>query len=100
MVGQRDDQMLCFTYTAPMIDRPIVVCDVDIDEFQGVVAQLPNDFSDDFREFAFYFIDQEAFEMPANILGCLDLYFFLAGKIMGHTQIYNSGKENKHLSIF
>ena len=45
MVGQRDDQMLCFTYTAPMIDRPIVVCDVDIDEFQGVVAQLPNDFS-------------------------------------------------------
>ena len=57
------------------------VSDEDIDEFQGVIRQLPDDFSDDFREFAFYFIDQEGFEMPTGILGCLDLYLFLADKL-------------------
>ena len=49
------------------------VSDEDIYKFQGVIGQLPDDFSDDFREFAFYFIDQEGFEMSTIVLGCLDL---------------------------
>ena len=68
-----------------MIDHLQYVSDEDIDEFQGVIGQLPDDFSDDFREFAFYFIDQEGFEMPTGILGCLDLYLFLADKFVEHT---------------
>ena len=58
------------------------VGDEDIDEFQGVIGQLPDNFFDDFRKFAFYFIDQEGFEMSTSILGCLDLYLFLADKIV------------------
>ena len=40
-----------------MIDHLQYASDKDIDEFQGVIEQLPDDFSDNCREFAFYFID-------------------------------------------
>ena len=52
------------------IDHLQYVSDEDIDEFQGVIGQLLDGFSDDFREFSFYFIDQKGFEMPISI------YFF------------------------
>ena len=64
MVGRRDNQILCF-YLAQHLWYDIYnlqyVLDEDIDEFQGVIGQLPDDFSDDFREFVFYFIDQKGF---------------------------------------
>ena len=58
MVSQRDDQILFFLpLTCNMIDHLQYASDKDIDEFQGVIEQLPDDFSDNCREFAFYFID-------------------------------------------
>ena len=81
----RPDIMFFLPHTYDTIDHLQCVSDEDIDEFQGVIGQLPDDFSDDFREFAFYFIDQEDFEMSTGILGCLDLYHFLADKIVEHT---------------
>ena len=64
-MGRRNKQMLCFflPQTYNNIDYLQYVSDEDIFKFQGVIGQLPDDFSDDFREFAFYFIDQEGFEM-------------------------------------
>ena len=50
-----------FYHTYDTIDHLQDVKDEDIDEFQGVIEQLPEDFSDDFREFAFYSIDQDFF---------------------------------------
>ena len=72
----RPDIMFFLPHTYDTIDHLQYVSDEDIDEFQGVIGQLPDDFSDDFREFAFCFIDQEGFQMPTGILGCLDLYLF------------------------
>ena len=60
--------------------------DEGIDEFHCVIGQLLDGFSDDFREFPFYFIDQEGFEMPTSISGCLDYTFsLLKKKIVEHT---------------
>ena len=74
--------MFFLPHTYNNIDHLQYVSDKDIYKFQGVIGQLPDDFSDDFREFAFYFIDQEGFEMSSIVLGCLDLYLFLADKIV------------------
>ena len=51
--------------------------DEDIDEFQCVKGQLLDGFSDDFREFSFYFIDQECFEMPTKYIRMFRLYLFV-----------------------
>ena len=60
--------------------------DEGIDEFHCVIGQLLDGFSDDFREFPFYFIDQEGFEMPTSRSGCLDYTFsLLKKKIVEHT---------------
>ena len=66
----RPDIMFFLPHIYDTIDHLQYVSDEDIDEFQGVIGQLLDDFSDDFREFSFYFIDQKGFEMPTSI------YFF------------------------
>ena len=82
---RRSDIMFFLPHIYDTIDHLQYVSDEDIDELQGVIGQLPDNFSDVFREFAFNFIDQEGFEMHTSILGCLDLYLFLAYKIVEHT---------------
>ena len=63
----RPDIMFFLPHIYDTIDHLQYVSDEDIDEFQGVIGQLLDDFSDDFREFSFYFIDQKGFEMPTSI---------------------------------
>ena len=76
----RPDIMFFLHHTYDTIDHLQYVSDQDIDEFQSVIGQLPDDFSDDLREFY-----QKGFEMSTSILGCLDLYLFMADKIVEHT---------------
>ena len=53
----RPDIMFFLPHIFDTIDHLIYVSDEDIDEFQGVIGQLPDNFSDDFKEFSIYFID-------------------------------------------
>lgn len=69
------DVMFLLPHTYDTKDHLQYDSDEDIDEFQCVKGQLLDGFSDDFREFSFYFIDQECFEMPTSISGCLDYTF-------------------------
>ena len=55
MEDRRDDQILFFLlHTYDTIDHLQYVSDGDIDEFQGVIEQLPDDFSDDLRGILFH----------------------------------------------
>ena len=55
MEDRRDDQILFFLlHTYDTIDHLQYVSDGVIDEFQGVIEQLPDDFSDDLRDILFH----------------------------------------------
>ena len=49
--------MFFLPHTCDTIDHLLYVSDEDIDEFQGAIGQLPDNFTDDFRQFSVYFND-------------------------------------------
>ena len=64
----RPDIMFFSPHTYDTIDHLQYVRDEDNDKFQGVLGQLPDGFSDDFREFAFFF------SLIRRVLKCLPVH--------------------------